>query len=109
MSQRGHGSMGGNDERYARKDRLARNKAERNKRIEGKNRIARNAERDKRIGRLYYANCSGAPMKALDTKKPRTAVPATNAGEQRSAAPPRRPRQAKSSHGRQNLYQLPAG
>jgi hypothetical protein len=45
-----------------RKDRLARNKAERNKRIEGKNRIARNAERDKRIERFYYANCSGAPM-----------------------------------------------
>ena len=50
----------------ARKDRLARNKAERNKRIEGKNRIARNAERDKRIERLYYANCSGSPMNALD-------------------------------------------
>ena len=50
----------------ARTDRLARNKAERNKRIEGKNRIARSAERDKRIERLYYANCSGAPMKALD-------------------------------------------
>ena len=49
-----------------RKDRLARNKAERNKRIEGKNRIARNAERDKRIERLYYANCSGSPMNALD-------------------------------------------
>jgi hypothetical protein len=47
-------------------DRLARNKAERDKRIEGKNRIARSAERDKRIERLYYANCSGAPMKALD-------------------------------------------
>ena len=50
----------------SRKDRLARNKAERNKRIEGKNRIARNAERDKRIERLYYANCSGSPMNALD-------------------------------------------
>ena len=50
----------------ARKDRLARNKAERNKRIEGKNRVARNAERDKRIERLYYANCSGSPMNALD-------------------------------------------
>ena len=50
----------------ARKDRLARNKAERNKRIEGENRIARNAERDKRIERLYYANCSGSPMNALD-------------------------------------------
>ena len=50
----------------ARKDRLARNKAERNKRIEGKNRVARTAKRDKRIERLYYANCSGAPMKALD-------------------------------------------
>jgi hypothetical protein len=50
----------------ARKDRLARNKAERNKRIEGKNRIARNAERDKRIERFYYANCSGSPMNALD-------------------------------------------
>jgi hypothetical protein len=49
-----------------RKDRLARNKAERNRRIEGKNRIARTAERDKRIERLYYANSSGAPMKALD-------------------------------------------
>jgi hypothetical protein len=35
----------------ARKDRLARNKTERNKRIEGKNRVARNAERDKRIER----------------------------------------------------------
>jgi hypothetical protein len=50
----------------SRKDRLARNKAERNKRIEGKNRVARNAERDKRIERLYYANWSGAPIKALD-------------------------------------------
>jgi hypothetical protein len=50
----------------ARTDRLARNKAERNKRIEGKNRIARNAERDKRIERLYYANRSGSPMDALD-------------------------------------------
>jgi hypothetical protein len=50
----------------ARKDRLARNKAEHNKRIEGKNRVARNAERDKRIERLYYANCSGAPIKALE-------------------------------------------
>jgi len=37
-----------------------------NKRIEGKNRIARNAERDKRIERLYYANCSGAPITTLD-------------------------------------------
>ena len=50
----------------ARTDRLARNKAERNKRIEGKNRIARNAERDKRIERLYYANRSGSAMDALD-------------------------------------------
>jgi hypothetical protein len=50
----------------ARKDRLARNKAKRNKRIEGKNRITRNAERDKRIERLYFANCSGSPMNALD-------------------------------------------
>ena len=50
----------------ARKDRLARNKAEHNKRIEGKNRIARTAERDKRIERLYYANCSGSAMNALD-------------------------------------------
>ena len=50
----------------ARKDRLARNKAERNKRIEGKNRVARTAKRDKRIERLYYANCNGAPIKALD-------------------------------------------
>jgi hypothetical protein len=33
---------------------------------EGKNRIARNAERDKRIERLYYANRSGSPMDALD-------------------------------------------
>ena len=49
----------------ARKDRLARNKAERNKRIEGKNRVARTAKRDKRIERLYYANCSGS-MNALD-------------------------------------------
>ena len=48
------------------KDWLARNKAERNKRIEGKNRIARNTERDKRIERLYYANRSGSPMDALD-------------------------------------------
>ena len=50
----------------ARTDRLARNKAERNKWIEGKNRVARNAERDKRIERLYYANCGGSPMDALD-------------------------------------------
>jgi hypothetical protein len=50
----------------ARKDRLARNKAEHNKRIEGKNRVARNAERDKRIERLYYATCSGAPIKVLE-------------------------------------------
>jgi hypothetical protein len=50
----------------ARKYRLARSKAERNKRIEGKNRIARNAEQDKRIERLYHANCSGSPMNALD-------------------------------------------
>ena len=49
----------------ARTDRLARNKAERNKRIEGKNCIARNAERDNRIERLY-ANRSGSPMDALD-------------------------------------------
>jgi hypothetical protein len=50
----------------SKKDRLARNKAEHNKRIEGKNRIALNAERDKRIERLYHANCNGAPMNALD-------------------------------------------
>ena len=50
----------------ARSDRLARNKAERNKWIEGKNRVARNAERDKRVERLYYANCSGSPMNAMD-------------------------------------------
>jgi hypothetical protein len=63
------GDMAASKTLQARKDRLARNKAERNKRIEGKNRIARNAERDKRIERLYYANCSGAPIKALDTNE----------------------------------------
>jgi hypothetical protein len=50
----------------SKKDQLARKKAEHNKRIESKNRIARIAERDKRIERLYYANCSGSPMNALD-------------------------------------------
>jgi hypothetical protein len=46
--------------------RRARNKVERNKRIAGKTRITRNAERDKRIERLYSANCSGVPLQALD-------------------------------------------
>ena len=48
----------------SKKDQLARKKAEHNKRIESKNRIARIAQRDKRIERLYYANCP--PMNALD-------------------------------------------